>query len=120
MATTANPRDVTLEMPLGADLTVRGTIAEVITSWTFSFVVSDADGTVIFSKTSSSGITATQSTPTGIIDIDIDEADTDDLTAGLPENMGYRWAVWRTNASSKAKLAGGPLVFVLTPEVSTV
>lgn len=117
MATTNKPADVKLSVKKGTDLTIQGTGAYVSTGHTFGFYVHNKNtGALVFSKTSASGITHTQATPTTIIDISIAEAD----TAGMSSVADYRYAVYRTNSGSKTPLREGPFVIEPTPEVADV
>lgn len=103
-------------LTLGEDRTLRYVVKDSngmnvsdFSGWTFGWYLLPRqnmptdDTDVLLTKTSASGISATAPN----VDVSLDPADTDDLTART-----YFYELWRTDTADVVRLAYGPIVFI--------
>jgi hypothetical protein len=102
MATDASPEKVTLTVPRGSDITIRGTLGSTVSGHTYAFYIGIPGCTPIITKTP-----AVITEATGVMDVTIADTDIDtELSAG----RNYEWSWWRIDAGNQRLVGWGPWV----------
>ena len=110
------PEPQLIRVVRGQDLSLRFTMdaTQSVSGWTVGFTAKPKSSlATVLSKTTSSGITLTDTTR-GVITVTIAAADTSslELTENLSEGDTYLWDLARTDSGSKTVLARGELELV--------